>query len=167
MDSDAELDAHVVRDARIVLDHAGLHLNGATHRVDHTAELDEAAVARALDGAPVMRGDGRVDQIVAHRPEPRERSLLVRPGEPAVADDIGDEDRSDLPRFHHWAASGFVEAIMNGASALLWRASAGEEARERKPAYSGRQGSAAGDAGPSGDPGPDAAVDIGAPLARN
>ena len=55
--------------------------------------------------APVMRGDGGIDQIAAQRPEPRERALLVGAGEPAVADDIGDQDRSDLPGFRHGAAS--------------------------------------------------------------
>jgi hypothetical protein len=35
--------------------------SGATHGVDHAAELDEAAVAGALDDAPVMQGDGRID----------------------------------------------------------------------------------------------------------
>jgi hypothetical protein len=38
-----------------------LHLDRATHRVDHAVELDEAAVACALDGASVMHGDGGVD----------------------------------------------------------------------------------------------------------
>ena len=70
-----------------------------------------------------MRGDGGIDQIAAQRPEPRERSLLVRPGEPAVADDIGDQDRSDLPRFRHGVASGSSDAIMKDASALLSGAS--------------------------------------------
>ncbi len=81
------------------------------------------AVAGALDDAPMMRGDRRIDQIAAQRPQPRQRSLLVGAGEPAVADNIGDQDRSDLPRFHHDAASGFGDAIMNGASALSHGAS--------------------------------------------
>jgi hypothetical protein len=35
----------------------------------------------------------------------RERAILVRASEPAVADNIGDQDRSDLPRFRHGASS--------------------------------------------------------------
>ncbi len=70
-----------------------------------------------------------INQIAAQRPEPRERSLLVGAGEPAVADDIGDQDRSDLPRFRHGAASGFGDAIMNDASALLHGASRGANSR--------------------------------------
>ena len=61
----------------------------------------EAAVAGALDDAPVMRGDRGINQIAAQLAQPRQRSLLVGAGEPAVTDDIGDEDRSDLPRFRH------------------------------------------------------------------
>ena len=58
MNADAELDAPVGRHASIAFDHAVLHLDRAAHGVDHAAELDERAVAGALDDAPVMRGDG-------------------------------------------------------------------------------------------------------------
>ena len=105
MNADAELDAALGRHAGVALDHAVLHLDRAAHRVDHAAKLDEAAVAGALDDAPVMGGDGGIDQIAAQRPQPRQRTILVRPGEPAVADDVGDQDRSNLPRFRHGAAS--------------------------------------------------------------
>jgi len=37
--------------------HAVLHLDRAAHRIDHAAELNEAAIAGALDDAPAMRGD--------------------------------------------------------------------------------------------------------------
>ncbi len=106
MNADAKLDAPVRRQARVALDHAVLHLDRAAHRVDHAAELDDAAVAGALDDAAVMHGDGRVDQIAAERPEPRERAILVRSGEPAVADNVGDQDRRELARFPHGAPSG-------------------------------------------------------------
>jgi hypothetical protein len=53
----------------------------------------------------------------------RDCSLLVGAGEPAIADNIGDQDRSDLPRFRHGAASGLGDAIMNGESALSHGAS--------------------------------------------
>ena len=78
----------------------------------------------------MMRGDRRINQIAAQRSQPRQRSLLVGPGEPAVTDNIGDQDRSDLPRFRHGAASGFGDAIMNDASALLHGASRGTSAAE-------------------------------------
>jgi hypothetical protein len=42
-----------------------LEFDGAAHRVDDTPELDNCAVAGALDDAPVMRADRGVDQIAA------------------------------------------------------------------------------------------------------
>ena len=63
-----------------------------------------------LTTRPVMHGDGRVDEVAAQRPEPRERALLVRAGEPAVADHVGGEDRGKLPGFGHGVASGFGQA---------------------------------------------------------
>ena len=105
MNADAELDASLGRQAGVALDHAVLHLDRAAHRVDHAAKLDEAAVAGALDDAPMMRGDRGINQIAAQRPQPRQRSLLVRPGEPAVADNIGDQDRCNFPGLAHGAPS--------------------------------------------------------------
>ena len=109
MDADAELDAALGRHAGVALDHAVLHLDRAAHRVDHAAELDEAAVAGALDDAPVMRGDGGVDQVAAQAPEARQRAILVRAGEPAVADHVGDEDRCNLPGLAHGRSSAGCE----------------------------------------------------------
>jgi hypothetical protein len=59
----------------------------------------------------MMRGDRGINQIAAQRPQPRQRSLLVRPGEPTITDDIGDQDRSDLPRFRHGASSRALSTI--------------------------------------------------------
>ena len=91
--------------AGVALDHAALHLDCASHRVDDAAKLDETAVAGALDDASMMRGDRGINQIAAQPPQPRQRSLLVRPGEPAVADDIGDQDRCNFPGLAHGAHS--------------------------------------------------------------
>ena len=79
MDADPEFDASLGRRAGVALDHAVLHFDRAAHRVDHAAELDEDAVAGALDDAPMMRVDGGIDQIAAQPPEPRQRAILVRP----------------------------------------------------------------------------------------
>ena len=46
------------------------------------------AVASALDDPSVMHGDGRIDQVAAQRPQPRQDAILVRASEPGVADDI-------------------------------------------------------------------------------
>ncbi len=89
------------RQAGVALGHAVLRLDRETHRVHDAAKLDDDPVAGALDGAPTMERDRGVKEIAAQGPEAGERSLLVRPGEPAVADDIGDQNRSDLSRFRH------------------------------------------------------------------
>ena len=115
---DAEFDPPLLRQAGVAFGHAVLNLHGAAHRVDHAAELHERAVAGALDDPPAMRGDGRIDQVAAQRPQPRQRALLVRAGQPAVAGDVGRQDRRKLPGFGHGVASVFDEFITNDASAL-------------------------------------------------
>src|ERR1700722_1400947 len=103
MNTDAEVYALVRRDARVALDHGALDFDRAAHRIDHATELDDQAVAGALDEAAVVDGDGGVNQIAAQQPKPRKRSLLVDAGEPAVANDIGDQDRGEFPRLAHRA----------------------------------------------------------------
>jgi hypothetical protein len=104
MDADAELDAAIFRHADVALDHAALHLDGATHGVDDAAELDEAAVAGALDDAAVMRGDGGIDEIATEAPQARQGAILVGCGEPTVADDVGDQDCRHFPGFAQFAS---------------------------------------------------------------
>ena len=53
MNPNAELDAALRRQAGVALDEAVLHLDGAAHRIDHAAELDDASIAGALDDAAV------------------------------------------------------------------------------------------------------------------
>ena len=103
MNADAKLDATFGRQAGVALDHAGLHLDGAAHGVDHAAELDDRAVAGALDDAPVMDRDRRVDEIAAQRPQPRQRPILVRSREPAIPDDVRDQNRRELSGLAHCA----------------------------------------------------------------
>ena len=67
MDADPELDATLRRQSGVALDHAVLYLDRATHRVDRAAEFDQRAIAGALDDAPVMHGDRRVDEIASQR----------------------------------------------------------------------------------------------------
>ena len=101
VDADAELDAAVLRHAGVALDEADLHFDRAANRVDHAAKLDENTVAGALDDAPMMGGDGGVDQVAPQAPKTRERAILIRSREPAVADDIGDQDRRNFPGLAH------------------------------------------------------------------
>jgi hypothetical protein len=62
------------RQAGVAFDEVILHLDGAAHRVDHAAELDQASVARAFDDAPVMRVDGGIDQVISKQKLGRIRS---------------------------------------------------------------------------------------------
>ena len=68
MDADAKLDAALGRKAGVALDHAILHLDGAPHGVNYAAKLDEDAVSRPLDHAPVMHGYGGIDQVASESP---------------------------------------------------------------------------------------------------
>ncbi len=99
----SELDALVRSHARVALDHGALHLDRAAHGVDHAAELDNEAVAHALDHPPVVDGDGRVDEVAAKDSEASERALFIRGHEPAVADDVGGEDRGNFSGLGHRA----------------------------------------------------------------
>jgi hypothetical protein len=56
-----------------------------------------------------VRGDGGVDQVAAEPPEARKRAVFVRPGEPTLADDVRNQDRSDFPGFGHRAPSRHAE----------------------------------------------------------
>jgi hypothetical protein len=74
MNADAELDALVGRDVGVALDHRPLDFDGAVHRINNAPELDNCAVARALDDPAMTHGDGRVDQVASERPQPRRSS---------------------------------------------------------------------------------------------
>ena len=106
MDADAKLDASVRRHAGVALDQAVLHFDRAAHRIDDAPELDNRAVAGALDGPAVMGGDGGIDQIAAETAKAREGSVLVGAGKPAVPDDVGHQDRGQFAGFAHRAPLG-------------------------------------------------------------
>jgi hypothetical protein len=92
MDADAEFDSAFGRQAGVALDHAVLHLDGAANGIDDASELDEDAIARSLNDAAVMHGDGWIDQVAAERAQPREHAILVGAGKAAEADYIGGQD---------------------------------------------------------------------------
>ena len=106
MDADAELDTPLGRKPSVALDHAVLHLYGAAYGVDHAAKLDERAVAGALHNAPVMRGDGGIDQIAPQPPQPRQGAILVGAGKPAVSDHVRRQYRSEFPGLGHGVPPG-------------------------------------------------------------
>ena len=106
MNADAKFDALFERDPRVALDHGVLHFERAAYRVDDAAELDDAAVAGALDDAAMVHGDCGINQIAAQRAQSRQGSIFVRASQPAIADHIRDQDRCNLPGFAHGAPSG-------------------------------------------------------------
>jgi hypothetical protein len=104
MNTDTKFDAAVLGHASVALNHCVLYFAGATHGVDDTAELDDRAVASALEHPPVMSGNRGVDQIAAQSAKQRESAILIRASHPAEADDIGRQDCRDLPRLSHGAS---------------------------------------------------------------
>jgi hypothetical protein len=89
MNADAKLDAPIVWNACVPLKHRVLDFEGAAHRVDHAAELDNCAIAGALDDSAMMHRDSRIDQVAAQCSKAREDAILVRAREARVADDVG------------------------------------------------------------------------------
>ena len=120
MNADAKLDPTFRRKAGVALDHARLHLEGAAHGVDHAAELDDDPVAGALDDAAMMGGYCRVDEVAAETPKARKRPVLVGAGEPAVTDDIRDQNRRKLSRLGHCAALRQAEDWRKKLSTQSW-----------------------------------------------
>ena len=72
-------------------------------RIDDAAEFNDAAVASALDDAPMVHGDCRVDQIATKGPKPCKDAIFVRASKPGVADDVGHQDRRELAGLAHCA----------------------------------------------------------------
>ena len=68
MDADPELDAAFGRKTSVALGHPVLHLDRAANGIDHATKLDDAPIAGALHYAPVVHGDGRIDQIAPESP---------------------------------------------------------------------------------------------------
>ena len=120
MDADPKFDALVRRDLSVALDHRPLDFNGAVHRVDDTPELDNCAIAGALDDAAVVHGDGRIDQIAAERPQPRQNPVLVGSGKPRIADDVGHQDRGEFSSLAHGATSPRRVSRFGSSGQSLW-----------------------------------------------
>ena len=90
-------------DLSVALDHRPLDFNGAVHCVDDTPELDNCAIARALDDPAVVHGDGRIDQVASERPQPRQNPVLVGSRKPRIADDVRHQDRRQFSGLAHSA----------------------------------------------------------------
>jgi len=101
MNADADLDALLHGKTFVPLREAFADLERAADGLDHAAKFDDCAVAGAFDEPPIVGGDGRIDQFAAQAPEPRQRTLFVRAHEPAVADNVGRENRRELSVLAH------------------------------------------------------------------
>jgi hypothetical protein len=99
MHAHAHIDAPAVGEAVVALRHLALQQHGAFHGIDDAAEFGQQPVAGQLEDAAVMRGDLRLEQLLAVGAEPLERGRLVHLHEPAVADHVNGEDRCELA-FH-------------------------------------------------------------------
>jgi hypothetical protein len=75
--SDPELDAALIVDTCAALSHAGLDLQGATHRVDGARELDEKPISGVLEHPPVVGRNGGIEQLAPDAIEPIKRALFV------------------------------------------------------------------------------------------
>jgi hypothetical protein len=102
------------RQPGVALDHPILHLDGAAHSIDHTAELDEGTIAGALDHPSFVHSDRGIDEVAPEGTEPRERAVLVSAREPAVSNNIRRKDRSKLSLLGHRATSPDAHALPVG-----------------------------------------------------
>jgi hypothetical protein len=105
MDADPKFDALVRRDLGIAIDHRPLDFNSAVHCVNDAAELDDRAVAGALDDAAAMHRDGRVDQVAAKGPKASEDTIFIRTRKPRIADHVGHQDRGQFSGLAHGASA--------------------------------------------------------------
>ena len=97
VDADAESDALLLGQLPLALGHAPLDRRGALDRIYNASELDQHAIAHELDDATVVLGDLRLDEIFAEGLQARVGPRLVARHEPAVADNVGGQNRRELP----------------------------------------------------------------------
>jgi hypothetical protein len=140
MNADAELDALVRRDLGVALDHRPLDFDGAVHCIDNAPELDNCAVARALDDPAMMHGDGWVDQVAPKGPKPCKDAIFVRASKPRIPDDIGYQDRREFPGLVHGAGAEVRSPVARGLSMVRFHAALKEGAEaESNPRVSARE----------------------------
>ncbi len=97
VDSDAELDTTLGRNACVALCHLALHLDGAAYRVDNTRKFDEQAVPGGFNNTAVMLLDAGIGKLASECLHRGERPFLVRPHQPRITSDIGRQDCRQSP----------------------------------------------------------------------
>jgi hypothetical protein len=93
----AKPDAALGGSIAVVHRHLLLHFHCAPHRSLDAIEHHEHRVTRGVRDPPAMLGNSRVNQIVSECPHPLQRPGIIRPDEPAIADDVGINDHDELP----------------------------------------------------------------------
>ena len=106
MDAEAELYASLRRQTGVAFDHVVSHFDGATHGVDDTAELDDCAVAGALDDAAVMYRDRRIDKVASKRAKPRQCAVFIPTDKSTESDHICGQNSGEFPSSHSSLPSG-------------------------------------------------------------
>ena len=89
----------VLRHVGILLGHAALDLDGASHRIDGAGELDQHAVAGGLDDASAMLGDGGIEKRLSGGLQAGQRAFFVHTHQAAVSGDIRRQN-CRKPPFH-------------------------------------------------------------------
>ena len=88
-----------------------LHRDRTLHGIDRAGEIGDDAVAGGVEDPAAVRRDQSVDDGAA-RLQPRERADLVARHQPAVAGNVGGENRGefafDRPDRHAWLLPGAV-----------------------------------------------------------
>ena len=105
MHADAELHRLRVVEVGIIGRNGGLHRDGALHGIDRAGEVGDDAVAGGVEDAAPVRRDQLIDDGAACL-EPGERADLVTRHQPAVAGNVGGEDRGEFALYrmdgHAW-----------------------------------------------------------------
>ena len=105
MHADAELHRFVGGTPGILCGDRGLHRDRALHGIDRAGEVGDDAVAGGVEDAAPVRRDQLVDDDAA-RLQPGERADLVARHQPAVAGNVGGEDRGEFALYrmdrHAW-----------------------------------------------------------------
>src|SRR5205823_6503413 len=106
-DMDANAQQHRLIDgtARILCRNSRLHRDGTLHGIDRAGEVGDNAVARRVEDTAAVRRDQPIDDDAA-RLQPGERADFVARHQPAVAGNVGGENRGEFTLYridrHAW-----------------------------------------------------------------
>jgi hypothetical protein len=127
VDADAKFDAPLFHHAGIAPRHLALHLDGATHGIDHAVEFGKQAVAGRLHDTTAVLGDLGVSDLAPHLLQGGERAFLVHAHQPRIAGHVSRQDRrqASLKPFlchrHRWK---WLKNLSCAARVRHWRVTA-------------------------------------------